>query len=228
MAKIKFGAVITDSRGHIGGITYKWSKDGNVAQRLVTPTRHMSPESSTARARFSSLSRRWWSILTPTQRTAWRALAAANPRVNVWGDEFPRTGHMLYVGVNALLLQSGYPSVDTAPPSQTVTALSTLTLTTTAPETATLTFTPSPIPANHVLYVRARANFSPGILPGASAMRFLLASAEDITSPYNIGTQWTTQFGPLTQGRQQAVQAALLNSSTGALSPALIALSICT
>lgn len=228
MAKIKFGAVITDSRGHIGGITYKWSRFGSIAQRTVTPTRRTSNRVTTARSRFEHFTRRWWSDLTPTERTDWRALAAANPRPNVWGTDFPLTGQNLFVGVNTMLLQAGYASLDTAPSDQTVTPMSTLSMTAAAPDALVLTFTPTPLPTDHVLYIFARANFSPGILADHSRELFLLASAEGETSTLDVGPEFAALFGDIVTGRQQFVSVALLNSVNGAISTPITATAIAT
>lgn len=228
MAKIKFGSVITDSRGHVDGVVYKWSRFGNVANVKRSPTLKLTPSSSLVRARFANYSKRWWSILTPTQRDGWRALAAANPRPNVWGADFPLTGHGLYIAINSLLNQGNFAGVDAAPVNQTVTPLSTLTLAASAPSTLSVTFTPSPLTADHLLYLTGRANYSPGVLNITNLTRFIVATNIEITSPYNAATPWATRFGAIQTGRQQAIRGALLNTTNGALSPALIALTLAT
>lgn len=226
MAKIKFGAVITDSRGHIGGIAYTWSRFGNVARRLVTPTKRTTPDATQSRSRFFTLSKRWWSELTPSERDDWRELAAANPRPNLWGDEYPLTGHQLYIGVNSILDQAGYPTVDTAPADQTVTALATLTITATAPDELILTFTPSPLPPDHLLYVFGRANFSPGIGITTSGVKFIEATAEEEVSPLDLGLEFSDELGPIITDRQQLITGALLNVTNGALSTYITAATI--
>jgi hypothetical protein len=228
MAKIKFGAVITDSRGHIGGITYAWTRFGNVARRLVTPTRRQTPASQESRSRFMTLSKRWWSTLSPTERDDWRALAAANPRPNLWGDEYPLTGHQLFIGINSLLDQAGYPIVDTAPADQVVTGLSSLTITAAAPDELELTFTPSPLPADHLLYIFGRANYSPGIGFVPSSLKFVEATAEEEVSPLEIGTEFSDELGPIVTGRQQMILGQLLNVTNGAVSVAIPAAAIAT
>jgi hypothetical protein len=226
MAKIKFGAVITDSRGHIGGVAYKWSRYGNIASRVVTPVHHMTPATQRARTFFALYSQRWWSVLTSTQRDDWRALAAANPRPNVWGTEFPLTGHALFIGVNSLLRTAGFAAVDDAPASQTVVPLSTMTLSVTAPNVATVTFTPTPLPSDHVLYIRGRSNFSPGVLNIAGLTSFVDVSATEETSTYDLSSAWLARFGNIISGRQCAILASTLNTANGALSAPLIGFSV--
>lgn len=228
MAKIKFGSVITDSRGHIGGITYAWTRFGNIARRLVTPTRRQTPATQESRSRFMTLSKRWWSTLTPTDRDDWRALAVANPRPNLWGDEYPLTGHQLYIGINSLLDQAGYPIVDAAPPDQTVSGLATISITAAAPNDLEITFTPTPLPADHLLYIFGHANYSPGIGITPSGLKFVEATAEEEASPLQIGTEFTDELGLIITGRQQMILAQLLNVTNGAVSVPIPAAVIAT
>jgi hypothetical protein len=146
----------------------------------------------------------------------------------VWGDEYPLTGHDLYIGINRILTTAGYAAVDTAPSTQTVTGLSAIAITSSAPDNMEVTFTPTPLPAGHLLYIFARANFSPGIEPDRSHKSFLLATAEEETSTLEIGTEFSTLLGDIIAGRQQAIFAALLNVTDGALSPLITATAIAT
>lgn len=173
-----------------------------------------------------TLSKRWWTTLTPTQRSDWRDLAAANPRPNTWGTEFPLTGLALFIGVNRLLLQAGESATDDAPTDQTVTALSTATLTVTAPGTASLSFTPTPCPTDHVLYLSALGGISPGITNYGNKFRFLQVSAPSQTSPLTISSALSALCNGLTSARQYAVKAQFLNTSNGSISAPIIAAAI--
>lgn len=228
MAKIKFGAIITDSRGTVGGMSLKWSRFGNVLLKKPQTAKLQTPKQTTARNSFVTYSKRWWAELTPTQRTDWRALAAANPRPNVWGTDYPLTGLALFIGINRLLTQAGASPTNDAPTDQAVTAIATATLTVTAPSTATLAFTPTPCPTDHVLYLAALGPISPGVTNYGRNFRFLLASASSETSPLTISSALSSLCNGLTSGRQYVVSARFLNLSNGALSPELIAPTIAT
>lgn len=228
MAKIKFGSIITDSRGHVGGHTLKWSRNGNIAQTKQSPTSRLTTKNSTAHSAFGTLSKRWWSTLTPTQRDNWRILASANPRPNIWGDEYPLTGLALFIAINRTLQTAGYTPLDTAPANQTVTGVATLTLTATGPGTVSLAFTPTPAPTDHNLYIFARGNYSPGILNSDGRDQFLLASAESITSPLSLSSAWLSAFGAVHTGRQQLVRAMFINNVNGARSTSVLSTVIAT
>jgi len=228
MALVKFGSVITDSRGTIGGTSLKWSRQGNVMLRKPQPVKHATPAQTVIRAGFADLSKRWWSVLTPTQRTDWRELAAANPRPNLWGEEFPLAGLALYIAVNRALVQGGNLTTDDAPADQTYTTLSTVTLTVTAPSTASLAWTPTPAPTDHQLLVFASRKNSPGIANWDGSWRYIKASAIEATSPLTISSELLSLFGALTTGRQYAVRAKFLNTANGAFTPDLVTSAIAT
>ena len=228
VAKVKFGSVITDSRGTIGGHTYTWTRYGNQLITKPQTAKTKTQLQSVVRNNFGALTKQWWSVLTPTQRTDWRALAAANPRPNVWGDEFPLTGLALYIGINRLLMQAGQATTPDAPADQFVTPPDTAALTITAPATVSLAFTPTPVPTDHVAYLSMSGPLSPGIANFVGRTPFLLASGSGQTSPWNVASAFSSRHGDAIETRQYAVQLAFLNTTNGALSAALTTAAICS
>lgn len=228
MALVKFGSIITDTRGTIGGHTIKGSAYGVVLQTKPQPPKLRTPKQSRARATFMTYSKKWWSELTPTQRDEWRALAAANPRPNVWGDEFPLTGLALFIGINMLLYNAGLSPTDTAPSDQTVTAPSSATLTISAPATASISFAPSTAPTDHIAYLRATRAQSPGVENPSGRYQFVTASGSGLTSPWNIASALQSLVGTFVAGRKYFISFHFLNTDNGALSAGVVSQAICT
>jgi hypothetical protein len=226
MAKIKFGSIITDSRGKIAGHALKWSRFGHVLTTKPTPKKTLTPRNSIAHNRLTEFSRSWWNELTLAQRTAWRELAAANPYSNVWGDEYPLTGLAFYIKVNSRMRAAGEDPFLDAPDDQIVTALSTFSIAASAPTTLALTFTPTPTPTAHRLYLFATPALSPGVANFDGRDFFLAAAPLSQTSPYAAGALYAARFGDLPPGKQIAVRAALLNTDNGALSSFALATDI--
>lgn len=218
MARLKFGSIITDTRGSIGGQTIKWTRAGMVIQQKATPTRRLTARASVVRNSFANYTRRWWNELDSTQRDDWRALAAANPRPDIWGEEFPLTGLALYVGVNQLLKQAGLSPTDTAPSDQTVTAPLTSSATVTAPSSASLTFTATPVPTDHRAILYATPPLSPGVENPAGKFQFIAASGAGQTSPWDIGSVLLARLGSFPTDRKVFFSLHFLNSDNGALS----------
>lgn len=228
MAKIKFGSVITDSRGTIGGHTFQWTRYGNQIITKPQTAKFQTQRQTTVRNNFGYLTKRWWSALTPTQRTDWRSLAAANPRPNTWGDDFPLTGLALFISLNRRLMQAGFTTIDDAPTDQTVTPPATATLTVTAPATISLTFSSSPVPTDHVAYLHVSGPLSPGIANYGRFTSFLSASGAGQTSPWNVSSAFSSRHGDAIAGRQYAAELRFLNTVNAALSGQLTTATIAT
>lgn len=228
MAKIKFGSVITDSRGTVGGHTYTWTRSGNQLITKPQTAKLKTPLQSTNRANFAALTKNWWQLLTSTQRDEWRTLAAANPRPNVWGDPFPLTGLAMFISLNRRLNTAGESMTNDAPADQFVTPPSTATLTVAAPATVSIAFTPGTVPANHIAYLQMTGPISPGISNYLSKLNFVTSSSLGQTSPWDIATAYTAKYGDVLAGRQYAAALAFLNTDNAALSAAITVAEIAT
>jgi hypothetical protein len=222
MALVKFGAVIVDSRGSIGGMTIKGTRAGPVMQRKAAPVRTLSQLTSINRARLAELSKDWFNNLDVGQRDDWRALAAANPVPNTWGDEFPLSGIAMFIRVNLTLYSVGEIKIFDAPANQAVTALASVTLSVTAPNLAEITFSATPTPADHILLVNATLKLSPGINNFTDRFFFLDHGAAGETSPFDLATEWQAHVGNFKAGAEYAVQATLINIVNGARAAPLI------
>lgn len=219
MALIKFGAIITDSRGSIGGHKFQWTRAGHTLGARAATAKRRTEKQTQVRATFALLTKRWWSTLDATQRGDWRDLAAANPLPNRWGDTYPLTGLAFYVRVNQRLIQATGTATDDAPEDQTVTALTSMTCTAAAPSTASLSFLPATVPSECALVVFASEQLSPGISTAQRRCQWLMAIPAGETSPQAIGSELTTLTGPLGSGRAVWLQGAFLNVTNGARSP---------
>lgn len=226
MALIKFGSVITDTRGTLGGHTFKWSAAGSLVVDKPHPPHRRSHTQSVIRARFTSLSKAWWLTLTSSQRDDWRALAAANPLPNRWGDDFPLTGLAFFIRVNQRLLASNIGAIFDAPSDQTVSAVTDATFTATAPSTASLAFTPGTVPANHVLIFRATPEQSPGRSTPQGGLLRIATAAASTTSPLDVSTDLLAALGSINPGRQIFTSTSFLNVDTGAESPPIASAAI--
>lgn len=218
MAKIKYGAIITDSRGSIGGHSLTATRWGPQIITKPLPRGSRTTAQTLSAARFANLAKNWWEGLSPAQRTAWRALAASAPRPNVWGTEYPLTGLSLYIGLNAQLAVAGLAMTDDAPADQFVTAPATVTLSVTAPSTASITWTTTPLPTDHILYARVAGPLSPGITNISGRYKHLGVSGGSQSSPWDVSSLFSSKLGTLITGRLYAVQVAMLNTSNAALS----------
>jgi hypothetical protein len=126
MAKIKLGATLGDARNAAGAIVYSKNQFGAYIRQKVSPVQPRTPRQTQVRQQFTDISKRWGVVLTDSQRNGWKALAAANPVSDVFGDSQTLTGLQFYQRVSRNLQEAGEPILDDAPADQNVTGLLTL------------------------------------------------------------------------------------------------------
>lgn len=114
MALIKFGLVVVDARGKLGGHVFTKSRKGATIRTKVTPANPNTSAQSLARQRLGSLSSAW-SNLTDIQRKAWNAATGMFTKTNIFGDIKEPSGRDLYVKLNANLSTIGATLIDEPP-----------------------------------------------------------------------------------------------------------------
>lgn len=114
MAKIKFGMMMTDARGKLGGQVFSKNRGGAYIRTKVTPSNPRTLDQQSNRALLGSLSQ-GWSGLTDDQRATWNAAVPNWARTNIFGDSHNPSGKNLYVQLNKNILAAGGDLLDLAP-----------------------------------------------------------------------------------------------------------------
>lgn len=109
MAKIKFGMMMTDARGKLGGQVFSKNRSGAYVRTKVTPVNPRTESQQANRSLLGSLSS-GWSSLNELQRNAWNSAVANWQKTNVFGDIQNPTGKNLFTGLNKNRL-AHYPSL---------------------------------------------------------------------------------------------------------------------
>lgn len=112
--KLKFGAIIVDGSGKIGGHVVSKNRGGKYLRTKVTPTNPSTVAQQNARALLSSLSTAW-ADLTEAQRLSFNNAVANFSTTDIFGDIKNPSGFNLYVKLNANLSIVGLPAISTAP-----------------------------------------------------------------------------------------------------------------
>lgn len=225
MALIKFGAAVQDARGSMNGTTFSRNKGGAYMKQKVSPVQPVSQYSSLARAIFSTLSQRWATTLTGSQRAAWIAFASTHTYVNVFGDAITLSGIAFYQAINRAVLQVGKTFID-APPT-TYVAPAVLTCVplpiAAAGVLATLaqtTVATAAMPASGTLYVFATPPLSASVTPQKSDFRLINpATYGAITLTTSFLATYNARFNTpgVVVGQNIAFRVAILDWSTGAI-----------
>lgn len=119
MAKIKFGMMMTDARGKLGGQVFSKNNAGNYVRTKVTPNNPQSIAQSSARALFSAISQQW-SGLSQAVRDSFNSAVADWSRTDIFGDLRNPTGKNLFQRLNNQAQSAGLPPVVTVPAKLTM------------------------------------------------------------------------------------------------------------
>lgn len=120
MALLKFGAMIADARGSIGGTVFARNRGGAYARNRTVPINPGTTRQTAVRALLGDLANAWTNTLSQVQRDAWELYAANVPLVNSLGEARNVSGINMYVRTNSVMLDTGGTRLDTAPVDFTV------------------------------------------------------------------------------------------------------------
>jgi len=114
MARVTYGALITDLAGSIGGVTFQKNSSGSIAKlRNKTPL-NPSLAQSDQQVTLASLVA-MWPTLSQAYQDNWAALAAAHTHFNAWGDEKTLNGFQWFMSCNLNLISAGWDPIEDAP-----------------------------------------------------------------------------------------------------------------
>ena len=108
--KLKFGAIVTDGRGKIGGHVASKNRAGAYLRTKVTPSNPSTVAQMQARGILSSLSQQW-SALLESQRLGWNEAVKEWGSTDIFGDIKKPSGINLFVKLNSNLISVGLPQV---------------------------------------------------------------------------------------------------------------------
>lgn len=116
MAKIKWGMIVVDGRGKLGGHVFSKNKSGSIIRTKVTPANPRTAAQQLVRSVLGSISA-GWSALSAAAIAAWNASSADWARTNEFGDPVTLSGKSLYQALNQNLLLVGGSAL-TLPPAK--------------------------------------------------------------------------------------------------------------
>jgi len=195
--KMKFGAIVVDGRGKIGGHVASKNRGGAYLRTKVTPSNAQTSFQNAVRATFTGLSQ-GWRALTQAQRDAWNAAVANFQRTDIFGDLKSPSGLNLYQRLNNNLISIGVAAL-TDPPLPSEVGAVVISSATNAVGLATMTIIfNGPVPAGTSVKVFATAPMSAGKSFVKSEFRQIDVMAAAEATPFNIKAAYLAKFG--TQG----------------------------
>jgi len=213
--KAKFGSIVVDGRGKLGGHVYSKNRSGAYVRTKVTPVNPQTTSQLGARSRFTALSQGWRG-LTQTVRDAWNSAVSDFQTTDIFGDLKNPTGFNLYQRLNNNLVNVGESILAIPPLPSAVQAvvLSAITVDA-AGGTSTAIFAPA-IDANTKIKVFATAPQSAGKSFVKSEYRQIDVLDNGDTSPADMLPAYIAKFGTgFVPGQKVFVKFIPVNINTG-------------
>ncbi len=214
--KVKFGAIVVDGSGKLGGHVFTKNRAGHAMRTKVTPSNPRTASQSGARANLTTLSKSW-AGLTEAQRLQWNGAVASFKKTNIFGDGVSPSGFNLYQKLNNNLLNVG-ASVITAPPAPgSVVGLTAFTVTAVHAGAATLTFTADAnAGATQYLEIWATDSYNAGKSFIKNKFRKIGSVVSTTVSPYVATALYSAKFGAVgAAGKKVAFAIKGVNGVTG-------------
>lgn len=191
---MKFGALVVDGRGKIGGHVASKNRSGAYLRTKVTPVNRRSIAQNAVRSRLTIVSQAWRALLA-TSISAWNAAVADYSRTDIFGDIKNPTGFTLYQKLNNNSLRNGGSAIALPPLPVGVPYLTTFTPSAVHAGAVSIVFAVTPVPAGKAYEVSATRALSPGITFVKSEYRIIGRQDPAAASPYVATSDYNAVFG---------------------------------
>ena len=220
MSKIKWGAIVVDGRGKLGGHVFTKTKSGATMRTKVTPVNPQTSAQAAARSRLGGNSQAW-AALSEDQRRGWNTLASETSKTNIFGDQYFPSGKNLFTSVNNNLVMTGNPSISNAPTFGEIPFIVDMNaIVDTFTKTILLDITLDGSAVDMALVIEASQPSSPGKFNFDGSYRQI--AVEESGIPPTAAALWdayVAKFGKPTQGRKVSFRAYYISNSAGNASP---------
>ncbi len=213
--KMKFGAIVVDGRGKIGGHVASKNRAGAYLRTKVTPVNPNTVYQAEVRNRLSQLSTAWGG-LTAAQRTQWDNAVDAYKKTDVFGDLKNPSGFNLHQRLNNNLIRIGEAAILVPPLPVELPPITTGVLVATNAGVMTLTFTADPDVAASKVEIEATPALSPGKSFVKSEFRRIGNMPTLVAHVADIAALYIAKFGAIgAVGQQIFVRLKQVSDATG-------------
>lgn len=227
MSKIKWGAIVVDGRGKLGGHVFTKTKSGATMRTKVTPVNPQTSAQASARSRLGGNSQAW-GTLSEEQRESWQVRAKETSKTNVFGDQYFPSGKNLFTSLNNNLLLIGEQTIDVAPAMAQMPFIVELTLGIVAsPKSISIEFGYSGSVDNHYIVYEATNGFSQGRYNFDGTYRHI--GSTQVSSPFTpekLVSEYIAKFGAIVAGTKISFRCYFVHAITGQASPRFSATAI--
>jgi hypothetical protein len=213
--KMKFGAIVVDGRGKIGGHVASKNRSGAYLRTKVTPVNGRTSFQQNVRNIFGGLAQAWRG-LTQAQRDAWNSAVAAYAKTDIFGDLRNPSGISLYQRLNNNLLQAGEVMLETPPNPESVGICSAVSLSADNSTGALILTTSGACPNDSILKISATPSLSAGKSFIKNELRVIAYAVTDFSAGVAITSDYVLKFGSVgAVDSKITVQVTVINTNTG-------------
>lgn len=220
MAKIKFGMMMTDARGKLGGQVFSKNRSGAYIRTKVTPVNPQTVAQSAVRSNLGTLSG-MWSGLTASVIAAFNSAVEDWQTTDIFGDLKKPTGKNLFVKLNLNLLNNGLPTISLVPPKIEMPNLSDFKAEK-IEDIDTITLTGLETLAGGVYQVEATPILPNGVSFVKNRLRVIASIPATSTFPFNVAPQWISKFGSIHNGTNVSFRVRYIGENGQASTPIII------
>lgn len=113
--QIKFGGIVSDARGSLGGAVFSRNGSGAYVRQRTTPINPKTQRQSDIRAIWASVTKDWDLLLSQAERDAWEVYAANLVESNKLGEDIRHSGFNQYQSANVTSINAGLTAIVDAP-----------------------------------------------------------------------------------------------------------------
>src|SRR5689334_2939735 len=215
--KVKFGSIITDGRGHLGGHVYSKNHWGNFARTKVTPANPMTGAQTFVRSNFKVIQFAWKGLSVADQ-ALWQAATIDYPKTDFSGTVYFLTGYNLFIMLNIPFLRyTG--GLMTVPPTNTIPTTDLAGVFTGSFFGGALTYDfDVPVPNDgYQIQISMTRTLSNGVNYVSTELRIIDTQVEVGQGNIDLYTPWTLHYGLTVPSSGQAVflKLQVVNHNTG-------------
>lgn len=217
MTKIKFGTIVTNMSGKIGGQVYSHNASGAYLRNIGTIAVLPSAAILASRARFASVVAKWKTI-TVSQRNAWNSATINFLKKDVFADTYAQNGFQLFCSINNVMLNIGANFLIFPPFPQMPTNILNLSISQPAGSNSLqLNANGAAVPAGTVWILDATPPISPTLNSYLNLLtQIKVLQAGDII-PSDIYADYVTKYGVPVSGMRGAFRVTPVNLSSATI-----------
>jgi hypothetical protein len=224
--KMKFGAIVVDGRGKIGGHVASKNRSGAYLRTKVTPVNRNSDAQIAVRGRLTLISKAWRGLVADVI-LAWNAAVSDYKKTDIFGDIKNPTGFTLYQKLNNNSLRNGGAAIATPPLPVAVPYLTTFTPTAVHGGAVSIAFAVTPVPAGECYEIMATKALSAGISFVKSEFRIISHLAPAEATPYVATDDYNDVFGTVgAAGQKIFFQVRVCKLATGQMGAPIQAVAV--